>query len=86
MGTWASGTKPKDESKDNPSGVAPSYTDVTAADYGISTEFEADNAVRMPSMSDAALQAAAQQRRDMMARSGRASTNLTRGYSFLGNA
>jgi hypothetical protein len=62
---------------------------VSKAGYGLSSEFAADNPVRMPSASDSSLLAAAKIRRDMMARSGRDSTRLVGtqvyGNTFLGS-
>jgi len=63
----------------------------TGSTYGLSKEFAADNPVRMPFYgSPSSLEAIASARRALMARSGRASTNLagTRVYgsTFLGSA
>jgi hypothetical protein len=69
--------------------AAPGLTGVNAPGYGLSKEFTADNAVRMPVASDSSLLAAAKIRRDMMARSGRDSTRLVGtqvyGNTFLGS-
>lgn len=69
--------------------ATPSLAGVSGSAYGLSTEFAADNPVRMPSASDSSLLAAAKIRRDMMARSGRDSTRLVGtqvyGNTFLGS-
>lgn len=69
--------------------TAPTLATVTAAAYGISKEFAADNPVRMPSPSDNALMVAARMRREIQMRSGRESTNLVGtqvyGNSYLGS-
>ncbi len=89
MGVWgrkkSTTTKPKPT---KPSGT-PSYDKVSDQGYGISKEFEADNAIRMPSPGDTAMIAAARLRRELRMRSGRDSTRLagTTPYTntFLGS-
>lgn len=55
--------------------AAPGFNAVNKGKYGLSTEFEADNVVRMPSVDDS-LEAAARLRRELFARSGRDSTRM----------
>ena len=91
MGNWGSGgggTPAAAPAAPAPT-AAPGLTSVNAPGYGLSKEFAADNAVRMPTASDSSLLAAAKIRRDMMARSGRDSTRLVGtqvyGNTFLGS-
>ena len=85
MGGW---NKPKKPAKTKPK-PSTSYSDQQKRTYGLSKEFEADNAIRMPSPGDTALMAAARLRRELRMRSGRDSTRLagTSVYSntFLGS-
>ncbi len=82
------GTKRAKPKSKKPKGTT-SYSGVTKPGYGISKEFEADNAIRMPSPGDTAMIAAARLRRELRMRSGRDSTRLAGtgvyGNTFLGS-
>lgn len=75
MGSWGKKKPRPPTTPTTPTTQAPDLPTVSDRAYGLSTEFKADDAIRMPSI-NSSLEAAARLRRELFARSGRESTRL----------